>query len=63
MGIKTIAFGGDTSLGYRYFQNPKWRPVLERVKNKPIPFFSEVKPSLEGVDHLVVNLEDSYFRN
>lgn len=57
MGIKTIAFGGDTSLGYRYFQNPKRRPVLERVKNDPISFFSEVKPSLEGVDHLVVNLE------
>ena len=57
MGIKTIAFGGDTSLGYRYFQSPKWEPVLERVKNDPTSFFSEVKPSLEGIDHLVLNLE------
>lgn len=57
MGIKTIAFGGDTSLGYRYFQSPKWEHILERVKNNPTSFFSGVKPSLEGIDHLVLNLE------
>ncbi|MBE0398961.1 CapA family protein [Halomonas sp. AOP12-C2-37] len=57
MGIKTIAFGGDTSLGYRYFQSPKWENVLDRVKNNPTSFFCGIKPSLQNIDHLVLNLE------
>lgn len=57
MDIKTIAFGGDTSLGYRYFQSPKWEPVLNRVINDPTSFFSGIKPSLKNIDHLVLNLE------
>lgn len=53
----SLTIAGDTSLGYYYLQQNKWKSVLERVEVDPLSFFEGVKPALSGSGHFILNLE------
>jgi poly-gamma-glutamate capsule biosynthesis protein CapA/YwtB (metallophosphatase superfamily) len=53
----SLTIAGDTSLGYYYLQQDKWKSVLERVEVDPLSFFEGVKPELSDSNHFILNLE------